>query len=144
MIKTINLQSILSQTIVGLFLIALCAPLAFGNDTDKLTIIDPPNVVAKRELERHSDKAKQFETEAASYRNEIDLRWKQYAKEKRTVAVIPKMVGENPHLKKLRVATEREVARLERLAREADDAAQYHRFRAREWADEQNRLAANQ
>lgn len=144
MIKTINLQPILSQTIIGLFLLALCAPLSLGNDSGKAKIVDPPNVVAKREAERHLDKAKQFETEAASYRNEIDLRWKQYAKEKRTIAIIPKMVGENPQLKKLRMQAERDVAKLSQLAREADEASQYHRFRALEWADEQNRLAAKQ
>jgi hypothetical protein len=54
------------------------------------------------------------------------------------------MVGENPYIKKLRVETECEEAKLISLAREAEASAQYHRMRAREWAAEQERIAANQ
>jgi hypothetical protein len=143
MTKTINLQSTISRPftygISWLFLFTLLAPASFGAGLRDLNTADPPtkSEVAKREMEKHLSKAKSFEDQASSYRDEIEARWKKYAVERRKIAVIPKMVGENPHVRKLRKQTEREVAELAKLARQAESSAQFHRLRASEYADEE-------
>jgi hypothetical protein len=143
MTKTINLQTTfyrrLTYGISWLFLFALLAPVSFGAGLRDLHPADPPSKseASKREMEKHLSKAKSFEDQANSYRAEIEARWKKYAVERRKIAVIPKMVGENPHVRNLRKQTEREVAELAKLAREAEESAQFHRLRASEYADEE-------
>ncbi len=142
MIKTINLQGTFSRPftygISWLFLFALLSLVTFGAELRDLHAADPPakSAAAKREMEKHLSKAKFYEDQASTYRDEIEARWKKYATERRKIAVIPKMVGENPHVRKLRKQTEREVAELAKLASEAEESAQFHRLRASEYADE--------
>jgi hypothetical protein len=149
MTKTINAQTPLARRFfqggVGLLWLALCLPVAFAHDLATNTTDPVPNAtLAKREVEKHEAKAKDYELQASTHRAELDALWAKFARERRKIAVIPKMVGENPYIKKLRVETEREEAKLISLAREAEASAQYHRMRAREWATEQERIAANQ
>jgi len=142
MTKTIHLQSIFSRQLTRatcwLFLMTLLVTASFGAALGDVNRANPPAppATAKREIEKHLSKAEFHENQAIKYESEIEQRWKKYATEQGKIAVIPKMVGENPYVRRLRLQTERDVAELKRLAAEAEDAARYHRLRARELADE--------
>lgn len=142
MTKTIQLRSafsrLLSRTTCGLFLMTLLMTVGFGAEPRDANRADSParTAAANREIEKHLSKAEFHENQAIKYENEIEQRWKKHATERGKIAIIPKMVGENPYVRKLRLQTEREVAELKRLAAESEDAARYHRLRARELADE--------
>ncbi len=147
MTKTINAQTRLTRyfflAATGLLGLALFMPVVLAADA----VNDPANPIAnatlaKREMERHEAKAKDYELQAHTHQVELEALWTKFARERRKIAVLPKMVGENPYVKKLRQQTEREEAELRHLIRAAEASAQYHRMRAREWATEQERLAA--
>jgi hypothetical protein len=80
----------------------------------------------------HRDLADRYQKKAAEYRQEIEMHKKMLADFSKRVARNPKDTGENPYIKKMRLHCEKYIRAAENLAREAEDMAKFHTFRARE------------
>jgi hypothetical protein len=80
----------------------------------------------------HKDLAERYQKKAAEYREEIEMHKKMLAEFSKKVAKNPKDTGENPYIKKMRLHCEKYISAAEGLAREADEMAKFHTFRAKE------------
>jgi hypothetical protein len=80
----------------------------------------------------HYELAERYQKKAAEYREEIEMHKKMLAEYSRRVARNPKDTGENPYIRKMRLHCEKYYRAAENLAREADEMAKFHTFRARE------------
>lgn len=80
----------------------------------------------------HKDLAERYQKKAAEYREEIAMHKKMLAEFSKKVAKNPKDTGENPYIKKMRLHCEKYISAAEGLAREADEMAKFHTFRAKE------------
>lgn len=80
----------------------------------------------------HRDLAEHYQKKAAEYRQEIETHKKMLAEFSKRVAKNPKDPGENPYIKKMRLHCEKYISAAENLAREADEMAKFHTFRAKE------------
>jgi hypothetical protein len=80
----------------------------------------------------HYELAERYQKKAAEYREEIETHKKMLAEYSRRVAKNPKDPGENPYIRKMRLHCEKYYRAAENLAREADEMAKFHTFRARE------------
>jgi hypothetical protein len=83
-------------------------------------------------VQDHLDLAERYRGKAAEYRQEIDIHKKMLAEYSKRVAKNPKDTGENPYIRKMRLHCEKYIDAAEGLAREADEMARFHTFRARE------------
>lgn len=80
----------------------------------------------------HRELAERYQKKAAEYRQEIEMHKKMLADFSKTVARNPKDTGENPYIRKMRLHCEKYIRAAENLAREAEEMAKFHTFRARE------------
>jgi hypothetical protein len=80
----------------------------------------------------HMDLAECYQKKAAEYRQEIATHKKMLAEYSKGVARNPKDTSENPYIKKMRLHCEKYISAAENLAREADEMAKFHTFRAKE------------
>ena len=80
----------------------------------------------------HLDLAERYQKKATEYRQESEMHKKMLAEYSNRVARIPKDTSENPYIRKMRIHCEKYINAAEALAREADEMAKYHTFRARE------------
>jgi hypothetical protein len=83
-------------------------------------------------VQDHLDLAESYRKKAAEYRREIETHKKMLAEYSKGVARNPKDTGENPYIRKMRLHCEKYIGAAEGLAREADEVAKFHTFRARE------------
>ena len=83
-------------------------------------------------VQDHLDLAERNRKKAAEYRQEIERHKKMLAEYSKGVARNPKDLGENPYIRKMRLHCEKYIGAAEGLAREADEMAKFHTFRARE------------
>ena len=80
----------------------------------------------------HHELAARYQKKAAEYRQEIEMHKKMLAEYSKRVARNPKDPGENPYIRKMRLHCEKYINATESAAREADEMAKFHTFRARE------------
>jgi hypothetical protein len=80
----------------------------------------------------HRELADRYQKKAAEYRQEIEMHKKMLAEFSKKVAKNPKDTGENPYIRKMRLLCEKYISAAEGLAREADEMAKFHTFRAKE------------
>jgi hypothetical protein len=80
----------------------------------------------------HRDLAERYQQKAAGYREEVEAHKKMLAEYSKRVARNPKDPGENPYIRKMRVHCEKYINATESAAREAEEMAKFHTFRARE------------
>jgi hypothetical protein len=80
----------------------------------------------------HRELAERYQKKAAEYRQEIEMHKKMLADFSKRVARNPKDTLENPYLKKMRLHCEKYINATERAAREAEEMAKFHTFRAKE------------
>jgi hypothetical protein len=83
-------------------------------------------------VQDHLDLAEHYRKNAAEYRQEIEIHKKMLAEYSKGVARNPKDTVENPYIRKMRLHCEKYIGVAEGLAREADEVAKFHTFRARE------------
>jgi hypothetical protein len=83
-------------------------------------------------IQDHLDLAEHYRKKAAEYRQEINMHKNMLSEYSKRVARNPKDTGENPYIRKMRLHCEQYIGAAEGLAREADEMARFHTFRARE------------
>jgi hypothetical protein len=83
-------------------------------------------------VQDHLNLTESYRKNAAEHRQEIDMHKKMLAEYRKGVARNPKDTVENPYIRKMRPHCEKYIGAAEGLAREADEVAKFHTFRARE------------
>jgi hypothetical protein len=115
-------------------LLAFAAPImsrAQESKQDRFGHATGQEVKIPQTVQDHLDLAERYQKKAAEYRQEIDIHKKMLSEYSKGVARLPKDTSENPYIRKMRLHCEKYSA-AENLAREADEMARFHTFRARE------------
>jgi len=116
-------------------LLAFAAPIvsrAQESKQDHSGHVTGQEVKIPQTVQDHMDMAERYRKKAAEYRQEIDMHKKMLSEYGKRVAKNPKDPGENPYIRKMRLHCEKYIGAAEGLAREADEMAKFHTFRARE------------
>jgi hypothetical protein len=130
-----------SKTTMWLVISALSLLLAFAAPTvsraqeskqDHSSHAAGQEVKIPQTVQDHLDLAERYQKKAVEYRQEIGIHKKMLSEYGKRVARNPKDPGENPYIRKMRLHCEKYIGAAEGLAREADEMAKFHTFRARE------------
>lgn len=79
----------------------------------------------------HLDLAKLYEERAATYRKEVEFHKKMHASYEKQAVTLPK-TGPNPWVTKMKKHCQMLIKDAEKLATDADKAAEFHKLRAKE------------
>jgi hypothetical protein len=126
------MNNIITKTTRTIVAAALILAVAVFNPTASAQDHSGHEMKAPQTSKEHRDRAGYYKKKAAEYRSEAESHKKMLADYSKGVAKNPKVTGENPYIKKMRLHCEKYINAAENLALEADEMAKYHEMRAKE------------